>query len=72
MAIVNVTYVETLVKTVAVNVPNTFTDEQKIAQAILVGKQHYFEEKVVLGSNDFDSREIYAEYKQIATDYEKF
>ncbi|MEE8831308.1 MAG: hypothetical protein SOI57_00315 [Leuconostoc gelidum] len=47
MAIVNVTYVETLVKTVAVNVPNTFTDEQKIAQAILVGKQHYFEEKVV-------------------------
>ncbi|CUW17678.1 hypothetical protein [Leuconostoc gasicomitatum] len=72
MAIVNVTYVETLVKTVAVNVPNTFTDEQKIAQAILVGKQHYFEEKVVLGSDDFDSRKICAEYKQEKTKYEAF
>ncbi|MBZ5947945.1 hypothetical protein KII93_05615 [Leuconostoc gelidum subsp. gasicomitatum] len=72
MAIVNVTYVETLVKTVAVNVPNTFTDEQKIAQAILVGKQHYFEAKVILGGDDLDSREICAEYKQVKTEYENF
>ncbi|QEA46285.1 hypothetical protein FGL72_03790 [Leuconostoc citreum] len=70
MAIVNVKYMETLVKTVAVNVPDTITDEQKLTQAVEMGKRHYFGEKVILGADDL--REISAEYKQETTDYEEF
>ncbi|TDV88222.1 hypothetical protein C7818_11922 [Leuconostoc mesenteroides] len=72
MAIVNVKYMETLVKTVAVNVPDILSDEQKVKQAIAIGKRHYFDEKVILGADDLDLREISAEYKQEATDYEEF
>ena len=72
MAIVNVKYMETLVKTVAVNVPYTLTDEQKLTQAVEIGKRHYFDEKVILGADDLDLREISAEYKQETTDYEEF
>ena len=43
MAIVNVKYMETLVRTVAVNVPDTLTDEQKLTQAVAIGKRHYFD-----------------------------
>lgn len=72
MAIVNVKYMETLVKTVAVNVPDTLTDEQKLKQAVEIGKRHYFDEKVILEADDLDLREISAEYKQETTDYEEF
>ncbi|CUW05214.1 FIG00773817: hypothetical protein [Leuconostoc inhae] len=72
MAIVNVKYMETLVRTVAVNVPDTLTDEQKLKQAIEIGKRHYFDEKVILGADALDLREISAEYKQETTDYEEF
>lgn len=72
MAIVNVKYMETLVRTVAVNVPDTLTDEQKLAQAVEIGKRHYFDEKVILVADDLDLREICAEYKQQETDYETF
>ena len=58
MAIVNVKYMETLVRTVAVNVPDTLTDEQKLTQAVEIGKRHYFDEKVILGADDLDLREI--------------
>ena len=71
MAIVNVKYMETLVRTVAVNVPDTLTDEQKLTQAVAIGKRHYFDEKVILGADDLDFREISAEYKQETTDYEE-
>ena len=40
---------ETLVRTVVVNVPDTLTDEQKLIQAVEIGKRHYFDEKVILG-----------------------
>ncbi len=72
MAIVNVKYMETLVRTVAVNVPDTLTDEQKLTQAVAIGKRHYFDEKVILGADDLDLRVISAEYKQETTDYEEF
>ncbi|WP_273716603.1 hypothetical protein [Leuconostoc mesenteroides] len=74
MAIVNVKYMETLVKTVAVNVPDTLTDEQKLTQAVKIGKRHYFDEKVILGADglDLDLREISAEHKRETTDYEEF
>ncbi|MGR8861844.1 hypothetical protein [Leuconostoc citreum] len=60
MAIVNVKYMETLV------------NEQKLTQAVEIGKRHYFDEKVILGADDLDLREISAEYKQETTDYEEF
>ena len=49
MVIVNVNYMETLVRTVAVNVPDNLTDEQQLTQAVEIGKRHYFDEKVILG-----------------------
>lgn len=72
MAIVNVKYMETLERAVAVNVPDTLTDEQKLTQAVEIRKRHYFDEKVILGADDLDLREIGAEYKQETTDYEEF
>lgn len=63
MAIVNVEYMETL----AVNVPDTLTVEQKLTQTVEIGKRHYFDEKVILGADDLDLREICAEYKQETT-----
>lgn len=72
MTIVNVKYMETLVRTVAVNVPDTLSDEQKVKHDIEIGKRHYFDEKVILGADDLDLREISAEYKEETTDYEEF
>lgn len=72
MAIVKVKYMETLVRRVAVNVPDTLKDEQKLTQGVAIGKRHYFDEKVILGADDLDLREISAEYKQETTDYEEF
>lgn len=72
MAIVTVKYMETLVRSVSVDVPDSLTDEQKLQQAVAIGKRHYFDEKVILGADDLDLREICAEYKQSETDYEAF
>lgn len=72
MAIVTVRYMETLVRSVSVDVPDGLTDEQKLQQAVAIGKRHYFDEKVILGADDLDLREICAEYQQSKTDYEAF
>ncbi|MCK8605691.1 hypothetical protein LNP18_06185 [Leuconostoc citreum] len=72
MAIVQVNYMETLVRREAIYVSDNLTDEQKVKHAVEIGKRNFFEENVILGEDDLDLREICAEYKKEETDYEAF
>lgn len=72
MTTVSVTYVETLIKTIAINVPDSVSDEDKILKAIEIGKHQYFDEQIILNSDDLESREIRGEYNQETTKYARF
>lgn len=64
MAVIDVKFPKTIVKTGPVTVSDTLTNQEKEEKALVIGNRLYFDKKIVLSDNDLESLIVSTSYKK--------
>ena len=64
MAVIDVTFTKTIVKTVPVTVSDTLTNREKKEKALVIGNRLYFDKKIILSDDDLENLIVSTNYKK--------